>query len=217
MSRIGALLDTNIHLSRYTHTWAYTHRSESLGNRFVTWVEETAVPRILRNQTLEQSRSIYESLSTIAEMCRKGLVTLYESDGTLAEYINFRPAGFGLGEFDVFSGIRVEHVRAPIARAFTIDAGYTPNKARKDWNTFLGQIRHPRFIQLLKRTGGSHAADLYHVWEAEHNGIDAFVTLDKKFVNAVTRPQPLETPVKICCPADFILWVQTNQGMLARS
>jgi predicted nucleic acid-binding protein len=208
MSRIGALLDTNVRLSTFTHTWAYTRHSERRGNRFVAWIDEIPKPRILRNKTLEQSKSIYESLKIIAEMSRQGLVTLYESDETLAEFLNFRPAGFGLSKFDVFSGVKIEHARAPIARRLKIDASYTPNDARKAWHTFLAQISHPRFLKLLKRTGGDHAADLYHVWEAEHNGIDAFVTLDVKFVNAVTKPKPMGTPVRICTPSEFVLWIR---------
>lgn len=137
---------------------------------------------------------------------------LYESDEILAELLNFRPAGFGLGKFDVFSGVKIKHVRAPIPMGFVIDASYTPNRAREAWHTFLAQIRHPRFLKLLKRTGGDYAGDLYHVWAAEHNGIDAFVTLDGKFVKAVTKPKPLETTVKICTPAEFILWVTTKNS-----
>jgi hypothetical protein len=95
------------------------------------WTEEVAAPRILRGQTPEQCKAIYESLSAIAEMSRKGLVRLYESDETLAEFLNFRPAGFGLGEFNLFSGIEIKHVRAPIARGFVIDANYSPDGARK--------------------------------------------------------------------------------------
>ena len=210
MSSIGVLLDTNVRLSTYTHIWAYTRRSERRGNKFVTWIEETPAPRILRNMTLERSNSIYESLKRIAEMSKQGLVTLYESDETLAEFLNFRPAGFGLAKFDIFSGVTIRHARAPVARGFRIDASYTPNGARKAWHTFLEQISHPRFLKLLERTGGDHAADLYHVWEAEHNGIDAFVTLDRKFVNAVTKPKPLETPVKVCTPSQFTLWIPTR-------
>jgi hypothetical protein len=210
---IGALLDTNVRLSTYTHSWVYARRREHRGNRFVTWIDEVPALRILRNQTPEQCRAIYESLGMIAEMSRQGFVALYESDEILAEFLNFRPAGFGLGKFDVFSEVKIKHVRAPIARGFVIDASYTPNGTREAWHAFLAQIRHPRFLKLLKRTGGDHAADLYHVWEAEHNGLDAFVTLDVKFVKAVTKPKALETAVKICTPSEFILWVtMKNSG-----
>jgi predicted nucleic acid-binding protein len=164
---------------------------------------------------MEQSNAIYGSLKTMAEMAKAGLVTLYESDETLAEFLNFRPAGFGLGTFDQLGGIKLKHARAPIARGFTI-ASYSPNRARKAWHIFLPQIKHPRFIELLKRTGGDHAADLYHVWEAEHNGIDAFVTLDVKFINAVTKPKPLRTPVRICTPSEFVSWASASTTGISR-
>jgi hypothetical protein len=160
----------------------------------------------MRN-TVKESTSVFESLKQIAMMAKEGLVTLYESDETLAEFINFHPPGFGLGEFDVFRDVQIKHARAPLSRGFKIDAGYSPNVARAQRHAFLDQIRHLRYLKLLKRTGGAHKADLYHVWEAEHNRLDAFITLDVTFINAVTIPKPIETPVRICTPSQFVQWV----------
>ena len=209
MRNIGALLDTDVQRSRFTHTWAYTKHTDLRRNRWAAWIEEKPALRRIR-KTVEASSLIYESLKKIAKMAQEGLVTLYESDETLAELINFHPPGFGLGEFDVFREVEIKHARAPLARGFKIDANYTPNGARDEWHAFLATIDHPRFLKLLEHTGGHHAADLYHVWEAEHNGIDAFVTLDVKFVNAVTKPKPLETLVKVCTPAEFVSWIPTK-------
>jgi len=166
-------------------------------------------PRILRGKTLEQSNSIHGSLTEIAKMAKDGLVVLYESDETLTEFLNFRPPGFSLGEFDAFRGVTINHVRAPLARGFRIDADYTRKRARDAWHAFLDQIHHPHYLKLLKHTGGAHKADLYHLWEAEHNELDAFVTLDEKFVNATRNPRPIETSVKICTPSEFVQWFRT--------
>lgn len=211
MSKLTALLDTNIQLSRSTHKWAYTQYTERRNHRVTTWIEEHPEPRTLRNKTLEQSSSIYDSLERIGRMARGGLLTLYESDETLAEFLNFRPAGFGLGRFDLFRDVKIQHVRAPLPRGFRIDMDYTPDRAREAFHVFLSQIRHPRYLKLLKRTGGAHKADLYHVWEAEHNELDAFITLDEKFVNAVSKPKPIDTPVKICTPLQFLEWTSHPQ------
>lgn len=206
MRKIGALLDTNIQLSRFTHKWNYAQHTEHRMDRATSWIEEKPIPRILRGKTVEQSSSIYESLTDIAKMVKDGLVALYESDETLLEFLNFRPVGFGLGEFDVFRGITIKHARAPFARGFRIDASYTPNGARAAWQLFLSQVQHPHYLKLLKHTGGAHKADLYHVWEAEHNELDAFVTLDVTFVNAVSNPKPIKTSVNICTPSEFVRW-----------
>lgn len=212
MSSIGILLDTDVRLSAFTHTWKYIQHHERHGDRFVMWVEETRALRILRNKTREQCESTYESLGKISRLAKVGLVTLYDSDETLAEFLNFRPAGFGLGEFHVFSGVEIKHARGPIDRGFRIEASYTPSRAREVWHAFLEQIQHPRFLKLLKHTRGAHKSDLYHVWEAEHNGIDAFVTLDEKFIYAVTKPKstPLATTVKVCMPSEFLRWIATK-------
>jgi hypothetical protein len=84
-----------------------------------------------------------------------------------------------------------------------IDWRYTPERARNAWHLFLSKIQHRRFLELMKATGGNHPADLYHLWEAEHNGLEYFITLDVKFVNAVSKPKPLRTPVKVCTPEQF--------------
>jgi len=212
MKTIAALLDTNIQLHRFTHKWTYTQHTHHSGHRATTWIEEKAVPRIIHGKTLEQSNSIYAALKAIARMAGDGLVMLYESDETLAEFLNFRPAGFGLGEFDVFSRVKIKHARAPIARGFMIDGTLTREGARSDRHAFLEQIDHPRFLKLLKHTGGAHKADLYHLWEAEHNDLDAFVTQDVTFVNAVSNPKPIETSVKICTPSKFAQWVLQGQS-----
>jgi len=212
MKTIAALLDTNIQLSRLTHSWSYTQHTRQSGRRVTTWIEERPTSRILRGKTLEQSNLIYEALKRMARMGKDGLVTLYESDETLAEFLNFRPAGFGLGKFDVFGGLRIRHARAPMTRGFKIDATYTREGARDDWHAFLAQIDHPRFLKLLKHTGGGHKADLYHLWEAEHNEFEAFVTLDVRFINAVSNPKPIETSVKICTPSKFVQWVLQCQS-----
>lgn len=168
----------------------------------------------IRN-TMEESDTVYQALQRIATVAKQGLVALYESDETLAEFINFHPRGFGLGQFDVFREVEIKHVRAPIARGFRIDGDYSPDRARANWHAFLDQIQHPRYLPLLKRTGGAHKADLYHVWEAEHNELDAFVTLDTTFIKAVSIPKPIETTVKICTPAQFVSWVSQAIGGLA--
>lgn len=203
---ISALLDTNVQLSRFTHVWAYTRRTEYSNNRVTTWIEEKPVLRLLRNMTPKQCIAIYESLNKIAALARAGDVELYDSDETLAEFLKFRPAGFGLRKFDVFDGVTIKHARAPIARVFKIDSTYTRKGARESWHAFLAQITNGRFLTLLKHTGGAHAADLYHVWEAEHNGLDAFITLDVRFVNAVMKPKPLNSPVRVVTPSKFVEW-----------
>jgi hypothetical protein len=213
VKNIGALLDTDVQRSRFTHKWAYTKHFELRKDRFTAWIEEKPEPRRIRN-TVKESNSVFESLKKIAMMAEGGLVTLYESDETLAEFINFHPPGFGLGEFDVFRDVQIKHARAPLARGFKIDAGYSPNVARDQFRAFLDKIQHPRYLKLLRRTGGTHKADLYHLWEAEHNRLDAFVTLDVTFINAVTIPRPIEPPVRICTPSQFVQWVSQVRSVV---
>jgi predicted nucleic acid-binding protein len=155
---------------------------------------------------------IYDAIRKIGELARAGIVTLYDSDETLAEFLNFRPTALGMANYDLLSDVQIRHARAPISRGFTIDVNYSPRRAREKWKDYLAHIEHPRFRELLRFVAPKHAADVYHLWEAEHNGIDAFITLDNKFVNATTKPKPIASPVKIFMPAQFVEWMSQKTG-----
>jgi predicted nucleic acid-binding protein len=207
MRRVRALLDTSVRLSTTTHELICAWNAQRTKSAFTQWLSEAPTLRVFRNKTYGQSVAIYSSIRKLAELAKNGTVILYESDETLAEFLNFRPpTGFGVVEYDLLRDVKIQHVRAPIARGFVIDANYSPTQARQAFRDFLGQVTHPRFQQLLKFTAGSHAADIYHLWTAEHSGIEAFITIDIKFVNAVTKPKPIDSPVKVCTPAEFVQW-----------
>jgi len=186
-SPIKALLDTNIWPSTVTHNWIPFPQTLTWGSHSVRMDVVVPVPRLLRNKTQDESNAIYESLKQIAEMSNNGRLIPYQSDEITIERLYRRHPGLRGTEFDVFSGITCEHARAPIMRGFTITPAYSRQRATEDWNNFLAKIRHPRFLELKKETGGNHCADLYHLWEAEHNGLDCFITLDVRFINATTN------------------------------
>ncbi|OGP41631.1 MAG: hypothetical protein A2090_06470 [Deltaproteobacteria bacterium GWD2_42_10] len=61
---------------------------------------------------------------------------------------------------------------------------------------FLSSIKNKRFLELQKMTGAYQGAkklnrnqllDAFHIWCAEHNKCDYFLTLDFKLVNVIRR------------------------------
>ncbi|MHB8502621.1 MAG: hypothetical protein ACYDHE_16985 [Candidatus Acidiferrales bacterium] len=171
------------------------------------------VPRLLRNKAQDESNAIYESLKQIAEMSNNDRLIPYQNDEIRIGRLHRRHPGLRGTEFGVFSGITCEHAQAPIVRGFTITPAYSRQRATEDGNNFLANIHHPRFLELKKATGGNHCADLYHLWEAEHNALDCFITLDVRFINAVTNPKPLKTSVKVGTPIQFVKWISKQQSV----
>jgi hypothetical protein len=54
-----------------------------------------------------------------------------------------------------------------------------------------------RYRELCKRLSPVQYVDAFHLWTAELNDIDLFLTIDKKFVNAIRSSKQLEIK---CCP-----------------
>lgn len=175
------------------------------------WVDETAVPRRLGGRTQDESDAIYRALEQIADMARDGALTPYDSDESIFESLYLRLPALRGSQFDLFRGVKRRVARGPSRRTYTIEGSFSKEQARfskgqhnRDRKQFLENIQHPRFLEMKKRTGGSHLADLYLVWTAEENSLDYFITLDTTFLRAVTLPKPLDTSVKLCTPMQFV-------------
>ena len=211
INRIKALLDTNIWLSTVTHDLLLVPKTVKWGEIFVTADVATEQPRKLRNKTQEKSDAIYDALKAIAVMSKEGRVILYRSNETQFEEMHLRRPSLRGTELDAFSGIDVEFVHGPLRRDFTITAHSSREELKGEWYEFLGNIRHPRFLELRTAIPAKkHTADLYHIWTAEHNSLDCYITLDQKFVNAVALPKPIETSVIVCTPTEFLKWAASR-------
>jgi hypothetical protein len=204
---IKALLDTNIWLCTVTHNSVLVPTTVKWGNIIGTVDVAAAKIRTLAGKSQEESNSIYDALKSIAMMSKAGSVVLCRSNETTFEEMHLRRPSLKGSGYDVFRGVDCRFVHGPLRRDFTITSDSSKQELKGEWYQFLGSIRDPRFLELKKATGGNHTADLYHLWTAEHSGLDFYITLDQKFVNAANLPKPIKTPVKVCTPAQFLkLW-----------
>lgn len=69
---------------------------------------------------------------------------------------------------------------------------------------FVGGIREPRFLEMIKVLGKKHSQDALHVLVCEQHGLDGVLTLDNKirehFRNSKSR---LNTPVNFFLPSEI--------------
>jgi hypothetical protein len=68
---------------------------------------------------------------------------------------------------------------------------------------FFRWIIHPRFLHLRNTLGEAQLADAFHLWTAEEAHLDAFLTMDKKFLNNVhTRSAAVNSTVSVLTPKE---------------
>jgi hypothetical protein len=201
---IAALLDANIRPSTVTHNLEIVPKTGRWANAEVTLNVWTPVRRRLTGKTQVESEAIYSAFAELARMSINGDVTLCNSDETFFESLYLKLPILRGTPFDALRGVKPKLVRGPLRRTYVIGAGYSRHEANDQWLHVLREIRDPRFLEMKKGRAEKHLADLYHLWTAEENSLDYFITLDCKFINAVTLPWPLETPVKVCTPMQFV-------------
>jgi hypothetical protein len=96
-----------------------------------------------------------------------------------------------------FEPCRLPHQRSVTFSAFREDL-FEENKKK-----FLATIPDARFRELDLATGGHHSADCYHLWTAELNELDVFLTSDKKFRHAVDGQRNTSSTVEIMFPEEL--------------
>jgi len=110
-----------------------------------------------------------------------------------------------------FYGAEIDFVEAPIKyERILLGAGLDPDRLRM---SFLTGIDHPRFLQLQKITGAfqgdgrycqNQLLDAFHVWCAEHNKCDYFLTLDYCLIRVVTAHKHHPPSTKLVCPSELL-------------
>jgi hypothetical protein len=110
-----------------------------------------------------------------------------------------------------FYGAPIEDAASPIeySRAF-IDGYKDPGEMQF---RFISSLKHPRFHELQRMTGAyqgpgklhrNQLLDAFHIWCAEHNGCDFFLTLDFALIRRVKSSR--QHTVRLAKPSD-LFWL----------
>ncbi|HZK14733.1 MAG TPA: hypothetical protein VFC55_09440, partial [Desulfobaccales bacterium] len=61
-----------------------------------------------------------------------------------------------------------------------------------------------RFKELCCALDEKHYPDAFHLWTAEVNGLDFFLTADRKFINVMSKTSRSQLKTKPIAPVDFL-------------
>jgi hypothetical protein len=150
-------------------------------------------------------------LPALAELGQQGLVRYCIHTETVFE-------SWGLPKMrgnttGVFYGAPIERAASPIQYSRVMIDGY--KDPREMQYQFISGIKHERLSELQRITGAYQGArkpnrnqllDAFHLWCAEHNGCDFFLTLDFKLINVVLRSH--QQTVRLAKPSELLIYVE---------
>lgn len=170
-------------------------------------------------------------LPTVSRIAREGKIKLYTYDELLFEAWK-RPGSFPQNVIgNVFSGVKFEHVNAAVERSFfsqmdlseyaTSDqlisfCRWLHNSGIEDLADRLSKNdRFPsyliknlrdvqRFRNLCSGLSEKQYIDAFHLWTAEVNEAEYFLTTDKKFIQVMTKTKHMHLPCKPIPPTELL-------------
>lgn len=170
-------------------------------------------------------------LPTVARLATDGTIGLFESREVRFEAMNASPGTRGT-EGDIFASAPINRVADAVDRSYfgarnrlqvasrqdVIDfcrflRGATPDLFEGTpelWNrmpkTMQDNLRAiGRFHELIDALPAEqHWPDALHLWTAETHGAQYFLTLDKRFINALTKTARIHLPTKPALPSELL-------------
>lgn len=148
-----------------------------------------------------------ELLPRLAEFGKLGELDYVMNSETMEESWGLRNMDSKNGRF---YGAPIEVVKAPFEYERIMAGGGVKPKERQF--RFLASVRHERFLELQKMTGAyqgeqklnrNQLLDAFHIWCAEHNGCEFFLTLDFKLIKVLSL-SPAKSMVRVVRPSELL-------------
>jgi hypothetical protein len=188
-------------------------------NSVAQLVKRDLPKKIPDNERWKRAQS--EGMPRIAELARQGRVRLFTYDEIENE--NLRGAMFPSGVVaHCLAGVEIGYVPAAIERSIFPDMPLESfcrglrsldhrelAKRTKFLSKFSDFERRNlkslgRFVELCAGLEETHHPDALHLWTAEVNNLDFFLTSDKKFINVMTMTSQVALTTRPICPSDLL-------------
>lgn len=167
-----------------------------------------------------QDKELYNEiklLPQIANMAKRKEVELCTQMEAIIELFGL-PRTYG-GHKTYFDDVEIKKINAPIeySRALFL-GGISPKDSQFE---FLEDIDDKRFKELQRATGAyqgennlnrNQLLDAFHIWCAEHNGCDFYLTLDFKLMKHLNNQSKYKIETKLFRPSELLKEVRREFG-----
>lgn len=229
--RLRVLVDRNLESHALTAEGAIQSQTLNWGPYTITG--DVHGYRAKKLPTSKWLRQQIESLPTLARLVAENKLAFCTSSEIRFEAFNAAPGCQGSAG-DLFRSIDYEHVPSAVERSYfwkTIDTGvYASGEGQVNWyKRFLLKVDEHQLLEQLRDYDAlpefdkenlsnlsrlrdickyldteDHIRDAFHLWTAEVNGLDYFLTADKRFINKMTLSTPLDLPTPPISPASLV-------------
>lgn len=181
------LLDPSVRRNSVTYVSVLRPKTVKWGDQESTIESLQRAPRHIRpDETFRHEQVPY--IATIRQLDDQGKVSLYRSNEILMEDMRNRRTDRGYLGIDVLEGVEIKQAESPFKQSILIGGLMGSFGVTKDEQfEFMEGINDDRWEHVRSEIGSGHLADAFHLWTAEHNGLDAYVTMDKRFYNRATQ------------------------------
>jgi len=171
--------------------------------------QERTVVRKYRGRTSEETGPELEHLRRVAELARADKIECWTSQEITFETIGRRREYSLDPSANPFHKIAFRQCRLPYERTVTW-AAFEEDTFKEEKQKFLSSIANTRFLILNKATNRHHTSDCYHLWTAEINNLDVFLTVEHAFRNALVHQKAVTSAVKIMSPEELCAYFETE-------
>lgn len=181
------LLDPSVRRNAVTHKTVAAEKRVKWGpttHEVEVAARKPAPPRL--DEPFRRAQLPY--IAALPDLVSSGRLTLFRSPEIFMEYLRNRPADPGYFGVDLLEGVPIETAPTPVERIVIFAGNGASIGITKDEQVeFLRSLGDPRFDEIRRAVGNemqikAMIGDAFHYWTAEHAGLDAYLTMDGKFV-----------------------------------
>lgn len=176
---------------------------------------DCTMPVLERQERLPRNDEVFRTeqlpyLATVGELARAGRLGLFVSFELEAERWRQSSPDPGYLGLNILEDVQVEKVDPPVDRTMMVGLRRRRANEWKDEQVqFFRSVQDSRFLAIRAavsdpRNPEAHVGDAFHLWTAEFAGLDAFLTMDQKFLNVMGgKGKTARSPVSVLSPRDL--------------
>jgi hypothetical protein len=207
---VKILVDNSVIGKSITHETGWVDTGEKMwGDIPIKTGHAARIPVFHETDNSDVGRSV-RYLPAIARLVKKDIVTLFSSS-ELGDETWTQPSGrykgYGIYDYGIFSGIKIEEIIDPDYTMFLGSSWMnTPSLKEQKAQRFASKS-DPLFLSLVEALGQKSNQDAYHIYTAEKSGCYCFLTMDFRLLRNLKsqwkNPAITGLKTKILSPEEY--------------